>query len=128
MRMIISILVVASAMTMLAACSERPADAAGHATTQPSADEASKWIGRWTGPEGTYLEITPADGAYSIVISNLDGPRSFNGSAAGDRIDFTRDGVDESIRAGTGAQTGMKWLADKSDCLVVRNGEGYCRS
>jgi hypothetical protein len=26
-----------------------------------------------------------------------------------------------------GARTGMKWLADKRDCLTVAFGEGYCR-
>ena len=38
-----------------------------------------------------------------------------------------RDGVVESPYATNGADTGMRWLADKSDCLTVRPGEGYCR-
>ena len=38
-----------------------------------------------------------------------------------------RDGVRESLRPGSGVETGMKWLQDKSDCLVVKPGEGYCR-
>jgi hypothetical protein len=31
------------------------------------------------------------------------------------------------LRATDGAGTGMKWLADKTDCLVVAPGEGFCR-
>jgi len=34
----------------------------------------------------------------------------------------------ETIRATDGAGTGMKWLADRKDCLVVTVGsEGFCR-
>lgn len=53
--------------------------------------------------------------------------RVFEGQSAGDGITFERDSVSETIRAGTGAETGMKWLQEKSNCLVVRPGEGYCR-
>jgi hypothetical protein len=39
-----------------------------------------------------------------------------------------RDGTTETIRATDGAGTGMKWLANKTDCLVVTVGsEGFCR-
>ena len=47
--------------------------------------------------------------------------------AAGDTIAFERGGIKETIRAGSGADTGMKWLSEKKDCLVVKPGEGYCR-
>ena len=33
----------------------------------------------------------------------------------------------ETIIATSGKGTGMKWLADKHDCLVIKPGEGYCR-
>ena len=43
-------------------------------------------------------------------------------------IRFTRDGKDLTIRPGTGAETGFKWLAEKENCLIVIAGEeGYCR-
>lgn len=95
-------------------------------TSTPEAPPAS-WNGRWTGPEGTFLEIEGDPAGYRITIRNLDGPRTFPGSAAGTQIQFERDGVKEVIRATNGADTGMKWLAEKSDCLTVRAGEGYCR-
>ena len=57
----------------------------------------------------------------------LDGPRTFQGNAVGDQIEFERNGIKESLRATNGAETGMKWLSEKSNCLTVRAGEGYCR-
>lgn len=62
-----------------------------------------------------------------MTISNLDGPRTFQGAAEGSQIVFERDGVKEAIHATNGADTGMKWLNDKANCLTVRVGEGYCR-
>lgn len=99
------------------------------AATRPSPSVAptDRWIGKWSGPEGTFLEILGGSGKYRITIRNLDGPRSFDGVGQGGRITFERDGASESLRAGSGAETGMKWLADKTDCLVVKAGEGYCR-
>ncbi len=37
------------------------------------------------------------------------------------------NGPEGTIRATSGAETGMKWLSDKLDCLTIRPGEGYCR-
>ena len=88
---------------------------------------ASPWVGRWQGPEATYLEITGGPGTYRVTVQNLDGPRSFDAKSGTDTLTFTRDGVLETIRAGSGPETGMKWLADKRDCLIVKAGEGYCR-
>jgi hypothetical protein len=88
---------------------------------------ADKWLGQWTGPEGTFLELEGGDGAYTVTIQNLDGPQTYKGSADGDGVKFDRNGVTEHIRATNGAGTGMKWLSDKSECLTIRTGEGYCR-
>lgn len=92
-----------------------------------AAPAADKWLGKWSGPEGTYLQLNDGGGKYKIIIQNLDGPRTFDGIAAGNQIEFERNGVKESLRATNGAETGMKWLSEKSDCLTVRVGEGYCR-
>ncbi|HEX7374931.1 MAG TPA: alpha/beta fold hydrolase [Steroidobacteraceae bacterium] len=86
-----------------------------------------EWLGRWTGPEGTYLELTRRGAGYDVTIQSLDGVATYEGRAAGDRIEFHRAGRTESIRATNGADTGMKWLLDKARCLTVRKGEGYCR-
>ncbi len=85
------------------------------------------WLGSWTGPEGTQLSIAGGEGSYQLTIRNLDGPLTFPGVAVEVGIEFQRAGVTEVIRATDGAGTGMKWLADKRNCLVVRPGEGFCR-
>lgn len=85
------------------------------------------WLGEWRGPEGTALRLSATGDAYRIAITNLDGERTFHGTAGVNEISFERDGVVEIIRAGNGIDTGMKWLVDKHDCLIVRSGEGYCR-
>lgn len=105
---------------LCAACSSTPEPAATGAVTEG-------WLGRWNGPEGTYLEIAGTPDDYRLTIANLDGPRRFVGRAQGERIVFVRDGVVETITATDGDATGMKWLMDKHDCLTVRSGEGYCR-
>ena len=92
-----------------------------------SAPVADQWIGRWSGPEGTFLQLAGGNGKYEVTIQNLDGPRTFQGSAAGNQVAFERNGVKESLRATNGTETGMKWLSEKSECLTVRAGEGYCR-
>lgn len=120
----------------LAACQDRPPEAAPAAAgaSAPAAPAPAPalatdaWLGQWNGPEGTYLQLAGSGGQYEVTIRNLDGPRTFPGKAAGDaRIEFERDGVKESLRATNGAETGMKWLSEKKNCLTVRSGEGYCR-
>lgn len=105
-------------LPLLAAC--------GQGRESPSYDS---WIGRWQGPEGTYLTLQKSDipGQYDLVIADLDGPRAFKGLSAQEGIAFDRNEVSEIIRPGNGAATGMKWLADKKSCLVIKTGEGYCR-
>ena len=96
--------------------------------------EPYMWAGRWYGPEGTYLELTQreavdtAPASYDIIIRDLDKEHHYKGQANGNMITFNRDGVPEKISRGTGQETGMKWLADKNHCLVIKSGEGYCRS
>jgi hypothetical protein len=86
-----------------------------------------KWLGVWNGPEGTSLELSKQHDRLHITIRNLDGPRTFNAIADDSSITFMRDDLQETVRAGSGADTGMKWLAEKTDCLVIKYGEGYCR-
>nr|WP_176590159.1 hypothetical protein [Sphingobium sp. EM0848] len=91
------------------------------------------WVGRWAGPEGLFLDIQPSpdgkSGHYAIANKdNLDRQGDYNGVADGATIRFVRDGKDLAIRPGIGAETGFKYLAGKTDCLIVVPGrEGYCR-
>ena len=137
-------IVIAAACLAATACSPRPdaapgtsgasaesaavsaaSDAAGSSVASAVADIA--FVGKWTGPEGTWLDIQPQGNDYRVTISNLDGPRDFDGKAADGGIRITRDGQTFVIRPGNGESTGMKWLNGKKDCLVVAPGEGYCR-
>jgi hypothetical protein len=88
---------------------------------------STDYVGKWTGPEGTSLTITPQGDDYQVVVQNLDGPRTFSGKASDGGVTFVRDGVPFVIHKGDGNATGMKWLAGKSNCLIVTTGEGYCR-
>jgi hypothetical protein len=99
----------------------------GCTTDDTRTSSTDAWLGRWTGPEGTYLEIAGANGAYEITVKDLDRARTFSGSSVGDGIEFRRDGATEVLRATDGDATGMKWLAGKKNCLTIKAGEGYCR-
>jgi hypothetical protein len=122
----------AALLLVVAACApaERPAPPPA-TTTAPATTavpRADAWLGEWKGVEGTFLRLERKGAAYAVTIANLDGPRTFDATAAGDRVTFVRDGKTETIRATDGAGTGMKWLAEKTDCLVVTAGsEGFCR-
>lgn len=106
---------------MLGAC-QQPA------TVQPVAPGlASQWQGRWTGPEGTFLHLQPQGDGVAITIQSLDGPAHYLGTEQTAGIQFTREGKTETIRAGGGQATGMKWLLEKRNCLVIHPGEGFCR-
>ncbi|MET0269892.1 MAG: hypothetical protein ABW173_05640 [Sphingomonas sp.] len=87
------------------------------------------WIGRWVGVEGLVLAIARGDlpATYRLHIILMDGAEDHVGVAQGETIRFERDGEPQVIRHVTGDRTGLKWLADKRDCLVIRPGEGFCR-
>jgi hypothetical protein len=95
-------------------------------TAAPSTDA---WVGKWTGPEGLVLDIakTATVGSYDVKVSLLDGTGSYTGTAAGDVIRFERGGAQETIHKATGDQTGLKWLAGKQNCLMIKQAEGFCR-
>ena len=96
--------------------------------TAGSGSKADSLAGRWTGPEGTYLNVTKKGEKYTIEIANLDGPKTYEGSAKGDVIEFTRNGKTETIKAGSGADTGMKGFEKETNCVVVTKGsEGFCK-
>lgn len=131
----------------LAACSDQPevkapASPTPAATSSPAASPATSpsavpaangakvdsLVGRWPGVEGTYLNISKKGDKYSIEIADLDGPKTFEGTAKGDTIEFTRNGKTETIKTATGAETGMKGFEKETNCVVVTKGsEGFCK-
>jgi len=106
--------------------------ASSNSTATPASAAATRkltdqWSGKWIGPEGTYLLLSNHGAGYLVEINSLDGLATYEGASTGEHIDFQRNGKTESIRAGSGQETGMKWLLDKKNCLIIRTGEGFCR-
>jgi len=114
-------------LLVIGGCSDREATSVAESRGMPSPAATDRWLGRWIGPEGTFLLLEGGNGTYEVTIQNLDGPRRFQGAGVGEQIEFDRDGVKESLHATDGAGTGMKWLSDKANCLTIRVGEGFCR-
>lgn len=104
--------------TLISSCNESASSLAAVATG---------WIGKWNGPEETYLEISANAGGYRVSIRDLDRVRRFNAVTSDKGLSFERDGIKENLVAGTGRDTGMKWLDGKAKCLIIKSGEGYCR-
>jgi len=136
MRASLCTLSVLLAGLLSAACEKQPAQVplaqpdppASQASAVPAPSALQGWLGKWTGVEGTYLQlVAKPDSKYEVVIKNLDGERTFEGIGGTDHIYFERDGAQEKIRATDGNGTGMKWLAEKKKCLTIKSGEGYCR-
>ncbi len=93
-----------------------------------SDEKVESLVGRWSGPEGSYVNITEKDDKFAIVLANLDGPKTYEGTAKGSVIEFTRNGKTETITAATGEETGMKYLLDEKNCVVITKGsEGFCK-
>ena len=123
----------------MAGCKDhnQPAESSSSATsTAPPKSTAApaaatgvtdEWLGKWIGPEGTYLVLSKKAEKYVVEINSLDGPATYEGVSVGDRIQFQRNGKTESIHASSGQETGMKWLLDKKNCLTIKTGEGFCR-
>ncbi len=121
------VMLVAASLVLAAACSKNRTP--GPPVTNPAniVDPSAPLLGRWNGPEGTFLLLEGEGGKYMVTVQNLDGPRTFDGKGEGDKITFLRDGKTMTIRPTNGAGTGMKWLEKRKDCIVLEVGEGYCR-
>lgn len=88
----------------------------------------SEWVGKWEGVEESWMEILQRpDGTFTIRVVGLEGEMTARGIPNGKVIEFYQLGAKKSIRFGNGEDTGLKWLADKKECLIIAEGEGYCR-
>ncbi|RYY73273.1 MAG: hypothetical protein EOO52_17840 [Gammaproteobacteria bacterium] len=116
---------------LLTACEDKVTQSSSTLTANTNSATTSiitdTWLGKWNGVEGTFIDISGGNGTYTITISDLDGPKQYQGSSKNNQITFERNGITETIQPTDGPGTGMKWLSDKSNCLRVREGEGWCR-
>lgn len=120
------------------AATQLPAPKAPSATPMPSSTPtpaatassgANRYLGRWVGVEGMYLAVSdPAQGDVKLEMQyDLDNKGNYVGTITPEGIRFERGGETLMLRPGNGDATGLKWLAGKQDCLIVKAGEGYCR-
>jgi hypothetical protein len=93
----------------------------------PERAQTDKWMGKWNGPGETYLILAPQGNNYLITIRSNESLSTYEGKPATHRITFERQSVKESVRPGSAKDAGVAALADKSDCMVVKPGEAYCR-
>ncbi|WP_086608458.1 hypothetical protein [Erythrobacter donghaensis] len=134
---IIAVSAFALAVTACNPATQTDAGADPAPTGSPAVAEASPaaavshaaWAGKWVGVEGMYVEIQPAaDGNYVLTMqSDLDTLGTYTGKDAEGGIAFERGGEQLLLTPANGDQTGLKYLAGKTDCLMVAPGEGYCR-
>lgn len=142
----------AAALVLLSACekAEAPAPAPTETTevvdeSMPAADDAAapeadsataphrfaSWAGKWIGVEGMYVTITPGEpGKYKLEMqAGTDDTTkgTYDGNDSEHGIKFKRGSEELSLRRGNGDETGLKYLAGKKECLIVKDGEGYCR-
>jgi len=129
-----------STLALLAACNQehkaptQPAPPSVQATLVPPTPPTDQWVGKWIGVEGLNLTVAKDDavgrGHYLLTMQyglDAEDAGTFKGEEADNGIAFTRPDGPQMLRAGDGEATGLKWLADKKDCLIVATGEGYCR-
>ncbi len=133
------ILMSAAALMLLTGCEKAEAPAPSDTTmtevpvesVAPSdaAHRFASWAGKWTGVEGMYVTITPAGpGEYALEMqSDLDTKGNYVGSDSEHGIQFERGGEALSLTRASGDEIGLKYVAGKSECLKVKDGEGYCR-
>ncbi|MGP9767421.1 hypothetical protein ACT3UM_17060 [Halomonas sp. AOP13-D3-9] len=131
---LIVMLLISGCSNSNATSSNAPAPDTATEQNQPHHQVTDQWIGHWTGVEGLFLDISknePAGpGHYLLEMQyGLDADQSgtFEGQATAEGISFSREDGQHLLRAGDGEATGMKWLLEKEDCLIVATGEGYCR-
>ena len=85
---------VLSGLILLSGCTSEEAPEPATPVTTP----ALQWLGRWTGPEGTYMDLARTDAAYRKVAgkSGVDAP--FLSNHDQDRVMSQLDGNPQHMR------------------------------
>lgn len=106
-----------------------PEAAEGETDPATTPHRFASWAGKWTGVEGMFVTITPGEpGQYKLEMqSDLDTKGTYDGTDSEHGIKFKRGAEELSLRRGSGDETGLKYLAGKKECLIVKDGEGYCK-
>lgn len=130
MKKVFLILLLLSSLPLVNGCDNQPSAPVAETPQQKAdiiSDRLSAWMGKWDGPEGTYLKLEKSGEGYGVIIRDLDKEERYLGVASDMRIRFHRENKEEYIRLAPGRKTGVKWLLDKPYCLMIKQGEAYCR-
>jgi len=73
------------------------------------------WVGRWSGPDGEFVDITPAAESLRVVINSATKLAVGNGRPDG-----------EDLVIGTG-EDAIRLTRPQADCVQVKGSEKYCR-
>jgi len=97
--------------------------------TEPAVHAHADWAGKWVGPKGLFVDVTPtAPGQYKLeMMYDLDTTGTYEGTDSPGGIAFALKGEAKLLRAAKGEEIGLKWLDGKQDCLMVEDGVGFCR-
>jgi hypothetical protein len=86
-----------------------------------------RWIGRWTGEQETFLDLTPRGENYRLLIKTAERFNIFTGYVEGTAVRFERNSKTEYIRLASGKEIGGQRLAGEEECLVIQVDERFCR-
>jgi hypothetical protein len=94
-----------------------------------STPTAAKYLGKWDGADGSYVIIDAKKGDDVALDMRWDGDKigAFDGTVTPRGISFIRAGKPLTLTPATGGATGVAALSGKQDCLMVAQGEAYCR-
>lgn len=92
----------------------------------PESRLTDQWVGRWSGAEGSFLDIVPDSARYKIAINKSGKFGEYQGTADNNRIKFTRNGVVEFIGMGDESASREK-KPEGNKCLMITKSEFYCR-
>ena len=94
-----------------------------------STPTAAKYLGKWDGADGAYVIVDAKKGDDVALDMRWDGDKigAFDGTVTPRGISFIRAGKPLTLTPTTGGATGVDALSGKQDCLMVTQGEAYCR-
>ena len=87
--------------------------------------ERSRTVAEKEVPVPTAAPVAPPAALATSATEDTKG--TYDGEDSEHGIRFKRGGEDLSLHRGNGDDTGLKYLAGKKECLIVKEGEGYCR-
>ena len=91
------------------------------------------FLGRWMGVEGNLVDIIPSKNRYRVMVVNNNNPEGdgrfteYAGTVLGNELQISIGKQKKLISFTDGPGSGMKYLADKNNCIKIEGGDGYCR-